>query len=93
MVKQAGECETSYLGRARTTHLCKSALLQTHQQSAYRMQVKSHGLLDSIVQEPVAPQASFKMPDIQTICILEPVYTRNLDRKADFVAHTCAVSL
>lgn len=26
MVKQAGECETSYLGRARTTHLCKSAL-------------------------------------------------------------------
>ena len=57
------------------------------------MQVKSHGLLDSIVQEPVAPQVSFKMPDIQTICILEPVYTRKLDREADFVAHTCAVPL
>ena len=45
-----------------------------------------HALSDSIIQELVVPEASFKMPDIQTICILKLVYMYKLNWEADFIA-------
>ena len=86
MVNQAREHETSYLGHTRTTHLCKSALLQTQSETSLQSTSERHTLSDSsIVQELVTPQVPWRC-QISKLCVLELVYTCKLDWGVDFVA-------